>query len=477
MTDESSVHTVVVGAGSGGLTVAVGVAARGHRVALVEERDVGGDCTNVGCVPSKTLIHQARLLGPGGGRAALAHVRARRDSLRDRETREFGQLPGVDLIRGRARLLPGRRVLVTAADGTGTTLTARHVVVATGARPRTVEVPGLPAHRSLTNETVFDLEDAPAHLAVLGGGVIAMELAFAFRRLGSRVSVVTPRDRVLERFPPEVAEVLAGSLRDRGIDVHLGCVADSYDEGSQALTLRPVRATGPGTVLSGVDRVLQAVGRRRATDGLGLAEAGVRVDAAGAVVTDGWGRTTARGVWAVGDVTATAAHTHAANAQGRRVAQRIGLPWLPALGREPSYPTATFAEPEVATAGLGPDEIARRYHPGAVTTLRVDLARETDRGYTDDLVAGFIRVDALRLTGRILGAVVVGPRASETVTQLSVAIAGGVSLHRLFRVVQPYPTYASGIQRVADAFLAGTLPHLPRELAAYLRHRWARPPR
>jgi pyruvate/2-oxoglutarate dehydrogenase complex dihydrolipoamide dehydrogenase (E3) component len=475
----TQVDTVVIGAGSGGLTVAVGLAARGKRVALVEAAQVGGDCTNVGCIPSKTLIHRARTDGSQDPVAALAHVRRKRDELRDRETREFGSLPNVDLVAGRARLLPPSRrarrtcrraVAVTTPDGAEHIIRSEHVVVATGARPRVLDVPGLPAARLLTNETVFDLADAPGHLVVVGGGGIGMELAFAFRRLGSRVTVVTVADRVMERSLPDVGEALARSLARHGIALHVGTRVDSHDETTR--TLRVVDRSGSRTDLEQVDNVLMAVGRQRATDHLDLEAVGVVLDPDGAVPTDGYGRTRVAGLWAVGDVTRTAAHTHSANAQGRRVVQRIALGWLPARSPEPAYPTATFSEPEVATAGTMRERL--RCHPDLITRIRVDLATRTDRGYTDDTPEAFVVVDAIRLTGTVVGATIVGPRASEMVPLFALAVQERISLFRLFRLVQPYPTFSSGVQKVADGFVADTLGNLPREIGGYLRHRWAR---
>ena len=475
----TQVHTVVIGAGSGGLTVAVGLAARGKRVALVEVGHVGGDCTNVGCVPSKTLIHQARTLGAQDSAAALAHVRRKRDDLREREAREFGSLANVDLVAGRARLLPPSRgtsrgarhaVAVATPDGAEHVIRSANVVIATGARPRVLDVLGLPAERLLTNETIFDLADAPQHLVVVGGGVIGMELAFAFRRLGSRVTVVTLQDRVMERSLPDVGEALAGSLARHGIDLHTSARVESYDEATHTLRIDD---GGTGAVLDGVDRVLLAVGRQRNVQGMGLEEAGLRLDPDGAVPTDGYGRTPVAGLWAVGDVTRTAAHTHSANAQGRRVVQRIAFGWLPARTPEPAYPTATFSDPEVATAGTMREQLTR-CHPDLITRVRVDLAKDTDRGYTDDTPEAFVVVDAIRLTGTVVGATIVGPRASEMAPLFALAVQERISLFRLFRLVQPYPTFSSGVQKVADAFVADTLGNLVREIRGYLRHRWAR---
>jgi dihydrolipoamide dehydrogenase len=465
-------HTVVIGAGSGGLTIAVGVANLGKPVAVVEALQVGGDCTNVGCVPSKTLIHQVAERGSAEPAAVLAEVRRKRDALREKETHEFGALPNLSLVFGRARLLGRSRVAVALPDGGERVLTAQHIVIATGARPRRLDIPGLPPERTLTNETVFELPAAPRHLAILGGGVIGMELAFAFRKLGSRVSVVTTAPRVMDRHIPEVSEALVEALREREIRVLAGASAHSYDEA--AATLR-VEQGGTIIGLDGVDYVLVAIGRQRNVEGLGLEAAGVRFDPKEGIATDGYGRTNVPGIYAIGDVTPTSAFTHSANAQGRRVAQRILFPLLPARAPEPLYPSATFSDPEVATAGLSQRQIAARYHPSLVRRIRVDLVTQTDRGYTDDLRRGFIIVDAVRLTGTILGVTIVGPRASEMISLFTLAIQERLSLYKLYRVVYPYPTFSSGIQKVADAFLRETLPNLPAELGAYLRYRFARP--
>ncbi|MEN9934158.1 MAG: hypothetical protein RLZZ387_737 [Chloroflexota bacterium] len=465
-------HTIVIGAGSGGLTVAVGVANMGKPVAVVEALHVGGDCTNVGCVPSKTLIHQAEERGSVYQVEALAEVRRKRDALRGKETHEFGKLANLSLVFGRARLLDRRRVMVALPGDGERVLTAQHIVIATGARPRRLDIPGLPPERMLTNETIFELPAAPRHLAILGGGVIGMELAFAFRKLGSRVTVVTTAPRVMDKFSPEVSEALAEALCEREIAVYAAASAHSYDEA--AATLR-VQQGERVTALVGVDYVLVAVGRQRNVEGLGLEVAGVRFSLRDGIATDSYGRTNVPGVYAIGDVTATSAFTHSANAQGRRVAQRILFPLLPARAPEPHYPSATFSDPEVATAGMRREQIAARYHPALIRRIRVDLVTQTDRGYTDDLRRGFITVDAVRLSGRILAVTIVGPRASEMISLFTLAIQERISLYKLYRVVYPYPTFSSGIQKVADAFLRETLPHLRGELGVYLRYRWARP--
>lgn len=464
-------HTIVIGAGSGGLTVAYGLAALGRRVALIEAHHVGGDCTNVGCIPSKTLIHEAQQCD-GDAAAALARVRQKRDALREKETHEFGAVANLSLIFGRARIVAPHQAAVALPGGGERILTARHIVVATGARPRLLTVPGLPAERALTNESIFEIDHAPRHLAIIGGGAIGVELAFAFRNLGSRVSIIDVAPQVLTRYLPEASRTIAESLRARGVALHLNARVHSYDEAAH--TLR-VEHGGQIASLEEVDAVLVAVGRERNVEGLGLERIGVRVTPHDGIVTDAYGRTGVSGIYAVGDVTATSGFTHSANAQGRRVVQRIAFPWLPVCDPEPLFPGVVFSDPEVATVGMSPQQIAQRYHPSLIKRIHIDLATQTDRGYTDDVQQGFIVVDAIRLTGRILGVTIVAPKASEMISFFTLAIQEGVSLYRLYRVVYPYPTFSSGFQKVADTFLLDTLTNLRGEVRAYLRYRLAKP--
>ncbi|NCC34664.1 MAG: NAD(P)/FAD-dependent oxidoreductase, partial [Chloroflexia bacterium] len=440
----------------------------------LESLHVGGEGTNVGCVPSKTLIHQAEARGTLDPDGALAEVRRKRDALREKETHEFGELPNLSLIFGRARLVSRTQVAVTLPEGGERVLTAQNIVIATGARPRKLVIPGLPEQRMLTNETVFELPVAPQHLAIIGGGVIGVELAFAFRKLGSRVTMLDAAPRLLTRHLPEAAEAIEASLAARGVELHFNTSVHGYDEATQTLH---IERKGKSATLHEVDYVLVAVGRQRNLDGLGLEEVGVTFDLRNGIAADSYGRTNVPGIYAIGDVTATSAFTHSANAQGRRVVQRIAFPWLPATTPEPFYPSATFAEPEVATAGMSQRDLAARYHPALMKRIRVDLVTQTDRGYTDDLHHGFIIVDTVRLTGKILSVTIVGPRASEMISLFTLAIQEGISLYRLYRVVYPYPTFSSGIQKVADIFMRETLPNLRGELATYLRYRWARPER
>jgi pyruvate/2-oxoglutarate dehydrogenase complex dihydrolipoamide dehydrogenase (E3) component len=470
MTDHFS--TIVIGAGSGGMTVAIGLAGLGRKVALIEGHHVGGDCTNVGCVPSKTLIHLAKNFKSGmNPDEVLQEVIRKRDALRDKETEEVQHLDNLTFIQGMARFTSPKALAVT-QDGKTRELTADNIVIASGARPRLLDIPGLPSERVLTNESLFDLAKAPKHLVIVGAGVIALEMAFAFRKIGTQVTMFALDNRPLITAISEASEALRPEIERAGISAYYGAVAKGFDESTRTLTLKQ----GENEItVHNVDKVLIAIGRVRNLERLELDKAGVTVDSRRSVVVNSYGETNVKGVYAIGDVTPTSAFTHSANAQGRRVTQRIAFPLLPIARKEPPYPNATFSDPEVAAVGLTEKQLAEYCHPGVIKRIRVDFKTHTDRGYTDGVENGFIIVDAVRLTGQILQATIVGPRASEMISFFTLAISQKISLYKIYRLVYPYPTYSSGILKVADFFMRDTLPNLGQELAAYLKYRFAKP--
>lgn len=471
--------TIVIGAGSGGMTVAIGLAGLGRKVALIEGHHVGGDCTNVGCVPSKTLIHLAKNFKPGmNADDVVKEVTRKRDALRDKETEEVKHMQNLTFIQGMAKFTAPKTLSVT-LDGASRELTADNIVIATGARPRMIDIPGLPPEMVLTNESLFDITNAPKHLVIVGAGVIALEMAFAFQKIGTKVTMFALDRRPLMTSIPEASEVIQAELDRRGITLYCGTVAKACDISTHSLILK---SGDKEITLKDVDKVLVAVGRVKNIDSLGLEQAcpepsrraGVKVDARLGILVNSFGETNVKGVYAIGDVTPTSAFTHSANAQGRRVVQRIAFPYLPIANQEPLFPNATFSDPEVAAVGLTEKQLAEYCHPQIIKRIRVDFKDHTDRGYTDGIENGFIIVDAVRLTGQILSVTIVGPYASEMISFFTLAISQKISLYKIYRLVYPYPTYSSGILKVADFFMRDTLPNLGRELAAYLKYRFAK---
>jgi dihydrolipoamide dehydrogenase len=465
-------QTIVIGTGSGGMTAAIGLTGLGRQVAFIEGNHVGGDCTNVGCVPSKTLIHLAKTFKPGmNPDEALREVTRKRDALRDKETEEVKHLKNVTFIEGWAKFTAPKEIEVALKAGGMQKLTADNIVISTGARPRMIEIPGLPKERTLTNESLFDLNKLPKHLVIVGAGVIALEMAFAFQKLGTQVTIFALDSRPLMTAIPEASEAIQAELERKRISTHYRATAQGFDESTRTLTIKKGEQL---ITLHNVDKVLVAVGRARNLDSLGLEQAGVKVDARRGILVNSFGETNVKGVYAIGDVTPTSAFTHSANAQGRRVIQRIAFPYLPLAKKEPLFPNATFSDPEVAAVGLTEKQLAEYCHPGIIKRIRVDFKDHTDRGYTDGIENGFIIVDAVRLTGQILHATIVGPGASEMISFFTLAISQKISLYKIYRLVYPYPTFSSGILKVTDFFISETLPNLGRELAAYLKYRFAK---
>ncbi len=454
-------RAAVIGAGSGGLTLAIGLAGFGHDVVLIEGGQVGGDCTNLGCIPSKALLHAARC-GTGD---PLAWTRAKRDVLARREDDEMIHDERIHLVRGWASLTaPSRPHVVQVDSGAATSFVrADHIVIAGGSRPVTIEIDGLAGERIVTNEELFELEAAPNTLLIVGGGAVAIEMATAFNALGTTVHIVESADRLLASEDQLITEVIERSLEARGIQLHLSSSLDRFD-GPTALLV-------DGSVIAGVDRVLMAIGRRPRLDGLGLERAGVDATASGIIVDD-WGRTSIDGIWAVGDVTGATLTTHGAGAIGRRAVRAIALPKVPKFGRVGAIPTAVYGEPEVASVGMSLDTLDA-FPATSRRRIVVDHA-DVDRGYTDDISDGRLVVDVERFTGRILRAAIVGPGATDLIGMFTMAIDNGISLRRMFGTVHPYPSHAEIIRQAADEFALSTLSNLPRDWAAMTRGRMSR---
>ena len=457
--DPSRIYrAAVIGAGSGGLTLAIGLAELGHDVVLIENGRIGGDCTNVGCIPSKALLHAART----GIDDPLAWARAKRDDLARREDEEMAEHERIHVVRGWASLTPTRDPhVVRVHDGVSAhEVRARHVVIATGSRPITVEIDGLDEDRVITNVELFELAEPPEALLVVGGGAVAIEMATAFAALGTCVHLVEQQDRLLESEDPLITEIVERSMRSQGVHLHLGTTVDRIDGPTTYLT--------DGCVVSGIDKVLMALGRTPGSDGLELDRAGVTHSSSG-ITIDSWGRTSVAGIWAVGDVTGATATTHGAGAIGRRAVRAIALPTVPKVGRVGAIPNASYGEPEVASVGVTLDELAA-IPESARRRIVVDHA-DVDRGYTDDISDGRLVVDVERYTGRILRAAIVGPGATDLIGMFTIAIDNRISLRKLFATVHPYPSHAEIIRQAADDFALSTLPNLPREWMAMTRGR------
>ncbi len=438
-----SYDLVVVGAGAAALGAARAARRLDKSVAIVSDGPVGGDCTFTGCVPSKTLIAQARAGASfDDAMAAVGEVVARIAATEDASAlaRE-----GIDVVEGRGRLADARSV--EAADRR---LTASKIAIATGAKAIVPPIPGLEGAKPLTSDTVWGLERCPDRLGILGGGPIGCELAQSFARLGVSVTLYEALDRLLTKEEPEASVAAERALRDDGVDLRLGTRVERVELGAGTVDL--VDEEG-GSV--GVDRVLVATGRRPTTMDLGLERLGVATDEQGHIVTDDRLRTNVDGVYAIGDVTGKLPFTHAADEMGRLA---VGFMFSkgPRWRFDPNVvPWVTFVDPEIARVGLTEAEAASK-RGARVAYLPLD---EIDRSRTDAADNGFIKIITAprRFTrglfgGRVVGATIVAPHAGETIHELALAVRTGMFTGRLGQLVHAYPTYSTGVQQTIAQF-------------------------
>lgn len=463
-------HSAIIGAGSAGLTVAVGLAGLGKQVVVIEKNHVGGDCTNVGCIPSKLLIHLANDAEDLSSSEIFARVRAKRNELRDEEDEWIKNQENIDFLKGEAKFISNDSLEIKTETETKK-IEAENIIIASGSAPIIIPIEGLPTERALSNESLFDLEDLPKHLAIVGAGVIGCEMAFAFTKLGSQVSLIDLAPRILGPLEPEVAELILARLESIGVKVYTGAKGKIYHESTNTLVLDD---NDNDISLENVDKVLLAIGRRPNLD-LDLEKAGIEFDRRG-IPTNKVHETNMENIYAIGDVDnkPSSAFTHSANAQGRRLAQKLAFPYLP-IGREPTYPSAVFTSPEVAQVGLTLENLKKKYHEKLIKTECFELSK-TDRAFTQGLDQGFVLIHAIRLTGRIVSATIVAPNASEMIPILSYAVNNRVSMYKLSDLVFPYPTLSESIKKAADSFKFATLANLKNELGTYLRYRLSSPP-
>jgi len=478
-------NLLVIGGGSGGLVSAYIAAAVKARVTLVEAAEMGGDCLNTGCVPSKTLIRTAR--------AAQQIREGRRYGLRDSEPDfSFSEVMqrvhekiraiaphdsveryrdlGVDVIEGYARLVDPWTVEIDRGDGDRQRVTSRSIVLATGAEPVIPAIPGIEQIEHVTSETLWDhfaaLERGPGRLLVLGGGPVGCELAQALVRLDIRVTLVHRGARLLPREDEEVSELVCTALRASGVDVRLGCEVVSFRRNGDEQQALINTADAEGENLA-FDTALLALGRRPRLSGYGLEELGVPTD--GTVVTNRFLETLYPNIYAVGDVAGPYQFTHAAAHQAWYAAvnglfghiKRFAvdyrvLPWV------------TFVDPEVGKVGLNEREAKEQGVEYELT--RYELS-ELDRAITEGDTGGFIKVLTVPGKDRILGATVVGAHAGELLAEFALAMRHGLGLNKLLGTVHSYPTWAEAAKYTAGEWKRA---HAPQRLLNALEryHRW-----
>ena len=471
-------NLVVIGGGTAGLVTAAGAAGLGARVALVERHLLGGDCLNVGCVPSKCVIRSSRVIGDIRAAAALGvsvtgtvepdfgavmeRMRGIRARISHHDSAERFNGLGVDVFLGDGRFTGSDTVEVNA-----TALRFKKAVIATGARARHPMVPGLAEAGFLTNETVFELTERPRRLAVIGAGPIGCELAQAFRRLGSEVTLFHTGGHILNREDADAAGIVQRTFVDEGIHLALDAGLTRVERTADGKVLYCDTPRGPLRVV--VDEILVGAGRVPNVDGLGLEAVGVAYDRKAGVTVNDRLQTSNPRIYAAGDICISERFTHAADFAARVVIQNalfLGRKTLSAL----TIPWCTYTDPEIAHVGLYERDAEKRGIP-IDTYLRP--FSEVDRAVADGEEDGFVKVHMRKGGDKIVGATIVARHAGEMINELTLAMTAGIGLGRLASVIHPYPTQAEAIRQVGDMFNRTRLtPKVKRLFAAWLR--WTR---
>jgi pyruvate/2-oxoglutarate dehydrogenase complex dihydrolipoamide dehydrogenase (E3) component len=461
----------ILGGGASGLIAADFAVHLGARIALLDKGPIGGDCTWTGCVPSKSLIkvatvaHHARVAASYGVATSVPvidmpkvrdYLRATIQQIYQPTTPESLRKKGMDVFIGSARFLDSHTLQVGPER-----IRARKVLVNTGAQPRIPSIPGLAEVPYSTYLKIFENDRLPEHLLVIGGGPIGCEISQAYRRLGSRVTVIA--ERLLPREVPEVTELMERIFAQEGIE-RFAARAESVHSNGVALTVHAGAGDATG------DLLLVAVGRAPMVGGLDLEAAGVRYSERGIEVNEHL-QTTARHIYATGDVIGGPQFSHLAGWQGFQAVRNALLPGNNA-GINAAMPHITFTAPEVAQIGLTEAAARGKFSNGDLQIMTFDISK-VDRAVNEDDRLGLIKIIA-RNSGTILGATIVGERAGEAITEIAVAMQNKLKLSDLASTIHPYPTYSTGIQLLAtrmavERAFSGSSGEIIRRLSALWR--------
>lgn len=450
---------VVIGAGAGGLVIAIGATKAGKKVLLIEKGNYGGDCTNFGCIPSKSLIasgHSAVAIKEGKDlgiefssqmiqtNKSLSRVREIIAAIRSHEDPDALNKLGLETLTGAAKFDAPYVLRVN-----DEIIKAKQIVIATGSSPFIPTIKGIDKTPFLTNETIFELKEVPKSLVVMGGGPIGCELAQAFLRLGSEVSLIHSHAELLNKEEACAQEVVAAQFKSEGMSLYLGIGVKevTYYDNKFQIFLENGRKIES-------EALLVSIGRKPNVSLLNLEAAGVNYTNKG-IPVDVYGRTNQSHIWAVGDVVGKPFFTHWAENQARSVLTSILLPFpfKKKIDKNQSIPRVTYTDPEVASIGLSEKEASRCYN---IATYIVPFS-QVDRAITTGRTEGFVKIVTKKWSSKILGCTIVGPRAGEMLGEISLAMYAGIPLRKLSALIHPYPTYNGAIRKAADLWLTQTI--------------------
>ncbi|MEL0206003.1 MAG: FAD-dependent oxidoreductase [Alphaproteobacteria bacterium] len=452
-----STDICIIGGGSGGLSVAAGAAQMGARVVLFEAGEMGGDCLNSGCVPSKALLAAGKAAHHTTGRpemgvtgvpasinfaATKAHIAEVIDKIAPHDSVERFTGLGVTVIKEKARFTGPRKVASATHE-----VTAKYIVIATGSTPFVPPIPGLDSVPYHTNETIFTDPEKPAHLVIIGGGPIGIEMAQAHARLGCQVSVVEALT-IMGRDDRELVGILRDRLIEEGITIIEGTGVTGVSKNRDGINI----TLGDGRELH-ASHLLVAVGRRPTLDGLGLEAGGIAHTPAG-ITTDKRLRTSNKRVYAIGDVAGRAQFTHIAAYHAGIVIRNI-LFKLPARVNEAIHPWVTYTDPELAHVGLTEDAAADMWGADTIKVIRVPMSG-IDRAIAERREEGMVKL-VVHKNGSILGVSILAPNAGEMILTWVLAISTGQKIGKMAGIIAPYPTFGDASKQAAGKFFTEKL--------------------
>lgn len=478
-------NLVVLGAGTAGLVAAAGAAGVGARVAIIERGLMGGDCLNVGCVPSKGMIGAARVAAAVRDAAAsgvhvdryrvdfaqtMQRMRRLRAEISPHDSAERFRSLGVDVYFGTGKFRGEGKIEVA-----GQTLEYAKAVIATGSRPARLAIPGLDESGYLTNESVFSLTELPRRIAVLGGGPIGCELAQSFARFGAEVTVIEQAERILSREDPEAAEIVRAAMHRDGVRFLTAAQVVRVDrrEDARIVVVRSGAEEQREDQAIPVDAILVATGRAPNVQDLGLETVGVASDERSGIAVDDFLRTTNRRIFAAGDVCSRFQFTHAADFMARIVIRNALFRGRAKLS-ELVIPWTTYTSPELAQVGWSEPGSAAALPPAEepIETYRIEMA-EVDRAVLDGFPEGFVKIHVRRGTDRIVGATIVAERAGEMIAMVTMAMRNGIGLKKIADSIHPYPTQSDAIRKAGDGYNRTRLtPRIRSLMASWLA--WTR---
>jgi pyruvate/2-oxoglutarate dehydrogenase complex dihydrolipoamide dehydrogenase (E3) component len=470
MNTKNAFDIIVIGAGSGGLNIAAFMNRVGFSVLLIDKSDehIGGDCLNFGCVPSKALVHVARMVKEAKAAKAFgldvagevswpsvrAYIKEKQDIIREHENANYFREKGMTVALGAASFVGRNKVRLGEELYEG-----KRIVLATGSRPRLLTGQGVEkVARVLNNENIFTMETLPKRLLVIGAGPIGIELAQALSHLGSKVTVVDPGSQILGKEDAEVAKVVQTQMEKEGVTFKLGFGLKEFTDANTA-----VIKAGEAEEIVAFDAVFVGIGRVLNTEGLDLDKAGIKVDEKGRLVIDPYLRTTNKNVLVCGDVAGNYQFTHAAEMHAAVILRNFFSPFKKKFVAD-NISWTTFTTPEVATYGLPPVELKKRGI--SYRELKTDFS-EDDRAITDGYEYGLSKM-WVGEKGEVLGGTMVAPNAGELVAELVLAKSAGLKVDALFNKTYAYPTATRINKRLISSYFAEKLNGVTKKLLKLL---------